>query len=97
MLFLSLSICRNTEVKVEFTDFLCLKTSTSCFFVYLLRFCIHRWHDSCMQDACLANNDRLSRMLHTFRMRSTFYCNAVLTEPWSLQVPSIPDSVSCHV
>jgi len=50
-----------------------------------------------MQDPSLANNDRLSRMLHTFRMRSTFYCNAVLTKPWSLQMPSITDSVSFHV
>lgn len=36
-------------------------------------------------------------MLHTFRMRSTFYCNAELSKPWGLQMPSIADSVSFHV
>lgn len=40
---------------------------------------------------------RLDRVLHTLRMRSTFYCHADLTEPWALEMPAIPDSVSFHV
>ena len=41
--------------------------------------------------------DRLARVLHTLRMRSTFYCHAELSEPWALEMPAIPDSVSFHV
>lgn len=41
--------------------------------------------------------DRLARVLHTLRMRSTFYCHAELGEPWALEMPAIPDSVSFHV
>lgn len=36
-------------------------------------------------------------MLHAIRMRSTFYCQAELGEPWSLAMPAIADSVSFHV
>ena len=41
--------------------------------------------------------DRLGRVLHTLRMRSTFYCHAELGEPWALEMPAIPDSISFHV
>lgn len=41
--------------------------------------------------------DRLARVLHTLRMRSTFYCHAELSEPWALEMPPIVDSVSFHV
>lgn len=44
-----------------------------------------------------SSSDRLARMLHTLRMRSTFYCQAELGEPWSLEMPAIPDSLSFHV
>ena len=30
-------------------------------------------------------------------MRSTFYCQAELGEPWALEMPAIPDSISFHV
>lgn len=42
-------------------------------------------------------SDRLARVLHTLRMRSTFYCHAELGEPWALEMPAIADSVSFHV
>lgn len=41
--------------------------------------------------------DRLARVLHTLRMRSTFYCHAELGQPWALEMPAIPDSISFHV
>ncbi|UVI36598.1 AraC family transcriptional regulator [Brevibacterium spongiae] len=41
--------------------------------------------------------DRLARVLHTLRMRSTFCCQTEVREPWSLEMPSIADSVSFHV
>lgn len=41
--------------------------------------------------------DRVARVLHTLRMRSTFYCHAELSEPWALEMPAIADSVSFHV
>src|SRR5690625_4496529 len=40
---------------------------------------------------------RVARVLHTLRMRSTFYCHAELSEPWALEMPAIADSVSFHV
>lgn len=43
------------------------------------------------------SEDRLARVLHTLRMRSTFYCHAELGEPWALEMPAITDSVSFHV
>lgn len=43
------------------------------------------------------HQDRLARVLHTLRMRSTFYCHAELSEPWALEMPAIADSVSFHV
>ncbi|GII95882.1 AraC family transcriptional regulator [Sinosporangium siamense] len=43
------------------------------------------------------SQDRLTRILHTLRMRSTFYCHAELREPWALEMPAIADSVSFHV
>lgn len=43
------------------------------------------------------NTDRLARVLHTLRMRSTFYCHAELGEPWALEMPAIPNSISFHV
>lgn len=43
------------------------------------------------------DHDRLARVLHTLRMRSTFYCRAQLREPWALEMPAIADSVSFHV
>ena len=30
------------------------------------------------------HQDRLARVLHTLRMRSTFYCHAELSEPWAV-------------
>ena len=45
----------------------------------------------------LEGQDRLARVLHTLRMRSTFYCHAELGEPWALEMPAIADSVSFHV
>lgn len=41
--------------------------------------------------------DRLARVLHAIRMRSTFTCHAELSEPWALEMPAIPDSVSFHI
>ncbi|MFD0556955.1 AraC-like DNA-binding protein [Stackebrandtia endophytica] len=41
--------------------------------------------------------DRLGRVLHRLRMRGTFYSRADLGEPWALDMPVIPDSVSFHV
>lgn len=41
--------------------------------------------------------DRLGETLHRLRMRGTFYCHATLTEPWALEMPAVPDSVSFHV
>lgn len=41
--------------------------------------------------------DRLARVLHTLRMRSTFYCHAELGEPWALEMPAVADSISFHV
>lgn len=51
-----------------------------------------------MEDVVVpGNTDRLARVLHTLRMRSTFYCHAQLTEPWTLEMPAISDSISFHV
>ncbi|WIY82236.1 AraC family transcriptional regulator [Propionimicrobium sp. PCR01-08-3] len=51
-----------------------------------------------MEDAVVpGSTDRLARVLHTLRMRSTFYCHAQLTEPWALEMPAIVDSISFHV
>ena len=51
-----------------------------------------------MEDAVTpGRTDRLARVLHTLRMRSTFYCHAQLTEPWALEMPAISDSISFHV
>lgn len=41
--------------------------------------------------------DRLARVLHSLRMRSTFYCHAELGEPWTLEMPAIDDTISFHV
>lgn len=41
--------------------------------------------------------DRLGETLHRLRMRGTFYCHATLAEPWALEMPVVPDSVSFHV
>lgn len=43
------------------------------------------------------STDRLARVLHALRMRSTFYCHAELGEPWALEMPAIADSISFHV
>ncbi|WP_454295043.1 AraC family transcriptional regulator [Salana multivorans] len=43
------------------------------------------------------SEDRLARVLHSLRMRSTFYCHAELREPWALEMPAVTDSVSFHV
>jgi len=43
------------------------------------------------------STDRLGRVLHRLRMRGTFYCRADLGEPWALDMPVVPDSVSFHV
>ncbi|MEE2032532.1 AraC family transcriptional regulator [Rhodococcus chondri] len=43
------------------------------------------------------SRDRLARVLHPLRMRSTFYCHAELGEPWALEMPAIADAVSFHV
>ncbi len=40
---------------------------------------------------------RLSRALHTVRMRGTFYCRAELTHPWALRMPAVAEAVSFHV
>lgn len=44
-----------------------------------------------------ATRDRLARVLHTLRMRGTFYCDSTLTEPWALTMPVLPDAISFHV
>ncbi len=41
--------------------------------------------------------DRLARVLHTLRMRGTFYCDSTLTEPWALSMPVLSDTISFHV
>lgn len=51
-----------------------------------------------MEDALNGEGrKRLARVLHTLRMRSIFSCHAELGEPWALEMPAIPDSVSFHV
>lgn len=56
------------------------------------------WHDCDVEiTQRAAQQDRLARVLHTLRMRSTFYCHADLSEPWALEMPAIADSVSFHV
>lgn len=40
---------------------------------------------------------RLDQVLHRVRMRGDFYCQAELTDPWALQMPAVPDTVSFHV
>ncbi|RAE55935.1 cupin domain-containing protein, partial [Burkholderia multivorans] len=42
-------------------------------------------------------DERLARVLSNLRMRSTFYSHAELGDPWSLEMPAIPDSLSFHV
>lgn len=63
-----------------------------------LSICSFVWHD-CIMDVTqrVEHQDRLARVLHTLRMRSTFYCHAELSEPWALEMPAIADSVSFHV
>nr|WP_272902563.1 AraC family transcriptional regulator [Brevibacterium daeguense] len=39
----------------------------------------------------------MASVLGRLRMRSTFYCHAELGEPWALEMPAIPDSISFHV
>ncbi|MGC5628471.1 cupin domain-containing protein [Georgenia sp. Z1344] len=41
--------------------------------------------------------DRLARALQTLRMRGIFYGHSELTAPWSLRMPTVPDSLSFHV
>lgn len=41
-------------------------------------------------------DDPVGRALHTVRMRSTFYCQCELAEPWALAMPVVEDSVSFH-
>ncbi|QEO13094.1 AraC family transcriptional regulator [Agromyces intestinalis] len=43
------------------------------------------------------SRDRIARVLQTLRMRGVFYCRSELTQPWGLEMPAIPDSVSFHV
>lgn len=43
------------------------------------------------------STDRLARVLHTLRMRSTFYSHAELGEPWAFEMPAIADSISVHI
>ena len=57
-------------------------------------------HDVGMASASVVvenPRDRLARVLHTLRLRSTFYCHAELTDPWALEMPAIADSISFHV
>lgn len=55
------------------------------------------WHACRMVDFQLGEaHDRLARVLHTLRMRSTFYCHNQLGEPWGLEMPAIADAVSFH-
>lgn len=54
------------------------------------------WHDRSVGSPGQEWQDRLARVLHALRMRSTFYCHAELSEPWALEMPAIPDSVSFH-
>ncbi len=56
-----------------------------------------RWHDGGMTAAPHRTGDRLARVLHSLRMRSTFYCHAEVREPWALEMPAIADSISFHV
>lgn len=43
-----------------------------------------------------STDDPIARVLHTVRMRSTFYCQCELSEPWALAMPVVADSVSFH-
>ncbi len=53
--------------------------------------------DAMQAPSAIHHQDRLARVLHTLRMRSTFYCQAELGEPWALEMPAISDSISFHV
>ena len=50
-----------------------------------------------MQQADAQGRARLARALHSLRMSGTFYCHAELGDPWALEMPAIPDSISFHV
>jgi AraC-like DNA-binding protein len=41
--------------------------------------------------------DPLGEALHLLRMRGVFYSRTEASEPWALEMPAIPDSVSFHV
>jgi hypothetical protein len=55
------------------------------------------WHQGPVEEGWGDGRDRLARVLHTLRMRGTFYCHTELGEPWALEMPAISDSVSFHV
>lgn len=58
----------------------------------------HLWQHRTMQRMPPPQDrDRLARVLYSLRMRSTFYCHAELSAPWTLEMPAIVDSVSFHV
>ncbi|MDO5500804.1 MAG: cupin domain-containing protein, partial [Propionibacteriaceae bacterium] len=44
-----------------------------------------------------APRDRLDEIFHRVRLRGDFYCQAELTEPWNLEMPAMPDTISFHV
>lgn len=70
----------------------------SCSFVRLSRIvATPGWHQGPVEEGWGDGRDRLARVLHTLRMRGTFYCHAELGEPWALEMPAISDSVSFHV
>lgn len=47
--------------------------------------------------ASTRNQIWLARTLRSLRMRSRLYCHADLSEPWSLEIPAIPDSITFHL
>lgn len=64
----------------------------------LAEFCCSTWHYDRMDRTSIPQGqDRLARVLHMLRMRSTFYSNSEFSEPWAVQMPAIQDSVSFHV
>lgn len=55
----------------------------------------HR-HTDGMTAETWRTDDPVARALRTVQMRSTFYCQCTLAEPWALAMPVVADSVSFH-
>lgn len=41
-------------------------------------------------------NDPLSHILHLLQLKSVFYTNSYLTQPWGIEIPMIPNSMMFH-